>query len=261
VPDSSARRAISVLRSSHDRLQSLVVPLEPDELERGSFASEWTIADVLSHLGSQAELLDPFLVAAREGKPEPDRAGFPEVWDRWNALSPTEQREQSAAAVERHVAHLESLSDDDLSDLEISLFDGAFVVDVAGYVQQLRLTEHAIHTWDVEVALDPSAVVPPAAVDLLVPKVPLIVGRAGRGSDRPFQARVDVTDRDECWDLTVGEAAAIAPCVDGQQAESTIGTSGEALLRLVFGRNRPEDDVRITGPLERDDLLAAFPGP
>ena len=47
---------IGALRHSHDRLQALVGPLDPGQLEQGSYASEWSIAQVLSHLGSQAEI-------------------------------------------------------------------------------------------------------------------------------------------------------------------------------------------------------------
>ena len=47
---------ISALRHSHDRLRASVEPLGPDQLTQRSYPSEWTIAQVLSHLGSQAEI-------------------------------------------------------------------------------------------------------------------------------------------------------------------------------------------------------------
>ena len=59
-----ARTVIASVRNSHERLVSLVKPLTPQELRRRSYASEWSIAQVLSHLGSQAEIFETFLAAA-----------------------------------------------------------------------------------------------------------------------------------------------------------------------------------------------------
>ena len=52
---------ISALRHSHDALQGVVEPLNVDQLEQRSYASEWSIAQVLSHLGSQSEIFGLFL--------------------------------------------------------------------------------------------------------------------------------------------------------------------------------------------------------
>ena len=47
---------IRALRASHDRLTAIVNPLDADQLRAQSYDSEWSIADVLSHLGSGAEI-------------------------------------------------------------------------------------------------------------------------------------------------------------------------------------------------------------
>ena len=59
---------IGTLRRSHDRLQALVEPLGQDQLEQRSYASEWSIAQVLSHLGSGAEIFSLFLDAGLDRK-------------------------------------------------------------------------------------------------------------------------------------------------------------------------------------------------
>ena len=66
---------IGALRRSHDRLQALVEPLGLSQLEQRSYASEWSIAQVLSHLGSQAEIFGGFLEAGLTGQDPPGRAG------------------------------------------------------------------------------------------------------------------------------------------------------------------------------------------
>jgi hypothetical protein len=47
---------IAELRSNHDRLATFVDELDEAQLKSPSGAAEWTIADVLSHLGSGAEI-------------------------------------------------------------------------------------------------------------------------------------------------------------------------------------------------------------
>ena len=59
---------ISALRHSHDRLRAGVEPLGPDQLTQRSYPSEWTIAQVLSHLGSQAEIFGLVLEAGLAGR-------------------------------------------------------------------------------------------------------------------------------------------------------------------------------------------------
>ena len=77
---------ISALRHSHDRLQAGVEPLGPAQLERRSYASERSIAQVLSHLGSQAEIFGLFLDAGLTGQDPPGREEFVPIWDSWNGV-------------------------------------------------------------------------------------------------------------------------------------------------------------------------------
>ena len=60
---------IQAVRSSHDRFAGLVTPLSATEVEQPSYASEWSIADTASHLGSQAEIFGVFLDAGLAGEP------------------------------------------------------------------------------------------------------------------------------------------------------------------------------------------------
>ena len=64
--EASADPWISALRHSHDRLRASVEPLSPDQLTQRSYPSEWTIAQVLSHLGSQAEIFGLMLERSEE---------------------------------------------------------------------------------------------------------------------------------------------------------------------------------------------------
>jgi hypothetical protein len=82
---------ISALRHSHDRLRALVEPLDPGQLRQRSYASEWSIAQVLSHIGSQSEIFGLWLDAGLSGQDPPGRDVFGPIWDKWNAKEPQDQ--------------------------------------------------------------------------------------------------------------------------------------------------------------------------
>ena len=72
------------LRRSSDRLRALVTPLDDDALESQAYPTEWSIAQVLSHIGSGAVIVQRRLDDGLAGRPFPD-ALAPGVWDTWNA--------------------------------------------------------------------------------------------------------------------------------------------------------------------------------
>jgi hypothetical protein len=78
---------LGALRSSVDRLAALVRPLDDVAIAGRAYPSQWTIADVLSHLGSGAVIAQRRLDDALTGSPTPDDFN-PSVWDEWNAKSP-----------------------------------------------------------------------------------------------------------------------------------------------------------------------------
>src|ERR1700677_4105515 len=107
-PVTDAEPWISALRASHDRLSALVAGLDADGLRAQSYDTDWTIADVLSHLGSGAEIFLLSLEAGVGGGEPPTMAEFQPIWDTWNARSPQEQAELSVAVNEALVSRLES---------------------------------------------------------------------------------------------------------------------------------------------------------
>ena len=173
---------ISALRHSHDSLHANVEPLREDRLRQGSYCSEWSIAQVLSHLGSGAEIFSLFLEAGLNGTQPPGQDAFPPIWQAWNDRSPQAQASDALAVDETLVKRLESLTPDEQAQVRLQLF--GMDLDVTGLVR-LRLGEHAVHSWDVAVALDPAATVAADAVALLIDTLaPLIGGVAARRPSR-----------------------------------------------------------------------------
>jgi uncharacterized protein (TIGR03083 family) len=259
--DQGPRAWIAALRNSHERLASLVAPLTPEQLREPAYPTEWSIAQVLSHLGSGAEIALLTLPAALgQGEPiGPD--AFPPIWDTWNAKSPEDQAADGLAADEKHVQALEQLSDDDLARISLSLF--GMTLDSVGLIG-LRLGEHALHTWDVAVSVDPAARVSPDAVDLLIDRVPeFLAPRLGRPPDVPFRTRIRTTGPDRDYLLTASDTVSMTDWPgDGGGADSEVSMPSEALLRLAYGRLDPaHTPAEVTADAaDLDRLRKLFPG-
>lgn len=251
----------SALRTSHDRLAGLLTGLGAEGVTRTSYADEWTVADTASHLGSQAEIFGAFLEAGLAGTEAPGGEAFPPIWDRWNAMSPEEQASGSTAANEALVTRVEGLSAEELASFSASLFGNR--VDFGGFAA-MRLGEHALHTWDVAVVVEPTATVSADVVALLVDTVPRTAGRVMKAVDGGGVVTVVTTDpaRRFVVDLDAGTVVAGDADPGATDAEPTVTMPAEAFLRLVYGRldadHTPAGVVDEAGRL--DTLRAAFPG-
>jgi uncharacterized protein (TIGR03083 family) len=253
-------RYIRALRASHNRLSALVEALSPQGVEQQSYDTDWTIANVLSHLGSGAEIGIGWVDAAVARTEAPGRETMAPIWERWNAMSPQEQARDALTWDERHVARFEGLTEDELAQMHINLF-GIMDLDAAGLVR-VRLSEHAIHTWDVAVALDPSALVSPDAVALLIDTLEALPGRSYRteGGD-PQRVHVVTTDPAREFLLTLGADPSLRPWEDGA-TDATLRLPAEAFVRLVYGRldagHTPALDAESAQTL--DSIRAGFKG-
>ncbi|MPY53751.1 maleylpyruvate isomerase N-terminal domain-containing protein [Streptomyces acidicola] len=105
-----ADRIIAALRSGHDHLASLAGGWGAGDLTRASGAAEWDVSQVLSHLGSGAEIGLATLEGALEGTGPKDADFNKSVWARWDAMSPGERAEAFVPANEALVARYESVS-------------------------------------------------------------------------------------------------------------------------------------------------------
>src|SRR5215468_2131736 len=115
-----ADKVIAALRSGHDDLSAYAEQLDEKDLRGPSGASEWEVSQVLSHLGSGAEIgLATLERALSGGGAAPD--GFNQsVWDRWNAMPPLEHRDGFFEANRRLVERYESLDAPTREELRIN---------------------------------------------------------------------------------------------------------------------------------------------
>jgi uncharacterized protein (TIGR03083 family) len=264
--ESNPRVWIATLRQSHDRLLSLVGPLSPEQISGPSYCRDWSIAQVLSHLGSGAEIAMMMLPSAL-GQAEPiDRSAFQPIWDRWNAMSPDDQAAAGLVADAQHVQMLDQLSDEDLARISFPFF--GMTLDAVGLVR-MRLGEHALHTWDVAVTLDPAGRVAPDAVNLLIDNVPgFLAPRLGKPADPPFRARISTTDPARDYLLSASDAVSMGDWPGAGQAGADgaaiaeLTMPAEALLRLSYGRLDSDHTPAsvVADPADLDRLRAIFPG-
>lgn len=250
---------LRALRGSHDRLTGIVGSLDSDDLRKRSYAKEWSIADVLSHLGSGAEIFELFVNSGFGGEP-PAQETNQRIWDKWNARSPEDQAAQSVAANEALVSRFESLTPEQLDSLRVTMF-GGMVMDAAGLLR-MRLSEHAVHSWDVEVAVDPTARVSQDAVELLVGGLSPMMQWMGKKAADPAVIAVTTTSPDGTYTLDTG-GVTLTPGAQETPASASLELTSEALLRMVYGR--VDESAVASGELRAEnvtlpELQAVFPG-
>lgn len=262
---SDARTYIATLRESHDKLESLAGPLTPDQVRGQSYCTDWNIAQVLSHLGSGAQISLMMLPAALGEGEAVGRDAFPPVWAEWNAKSPDAQVADGLAADEKQVQALEALTDEQLAAVDMDFF-GMMRLDAAGMVR-MRLSEHVMHTWDVAVMADPAATVQGDAIELVIDNVSQFLSRRAKPLAEPLRVRITTTDPARDYLLTSGEAVTMTDWPgdtesgDGSDVPQ-VRMPAEALLRLAYGRldaDHTPSSVSADADV-LDKLRAIFPG-
>jgi uncharacterized protein (TIGR03083 family) len=243
--------AVSVVR-----LRELVRGLDADQLESPSYDAGWTIADVLSHLGSSAVLMVRRLEAGLAGDPLPDDVAQP-VWDEWNAKSPQAQADDALAEDERLGKAFDAVGATDRQRIEFPFGPLSVSFETAA---ALRLNEHALHTWDIEVMTDREAHLPPDAAAVIIDNLGLVGRFAAKptGDEREVRVRTSDPVRHFTVRLTpeaahlLGGDAGVAPDLE---------LPAESFCRLVYGRLDPEHSPAVPANGEVLDLLRrVFPG-
>ncbi len=259
-----ANETIRALRSGHDDLAAVVRGLSADDLARTSGASEWDISQVLSHLGSGAEISLAALEGALDGSGNPGGDFNQGVWARWDAMSREERAAGFLTSNDALVRRYEGLDEKTRESLRVDLGFLPAPVDLAA-AGGLRLSEFAHHTWDVKVVFDPAATLAPEATVLLFEQVGMLIGFLGKGDalgGRAVTVAVRTTAPERSFGVAIGDSVNLtdAPA----DAEVVLTAPAEWWLRLVTGRHAPEHtpgDVKLSGDdLTLDDLRRVFPG-
>lgn len=248
---------IVALGRSHERLRSVVEPLDGDGLRGPSYASEWSIAQVLSHLGSGAELFTLFLDAGLRRAGPPGREVMEPIWAEWNAKSAEAQASEALVSDAALIERIRSLDAKQREEFRLAMF--GMDLDLVGLVR-MRLGEHAVHTWDIAVAIDPTATIAPDAVALLVDALGPLVARSGKPTGAAQRIGVQTSEPSRRLTLEVGDPVSLTPAEHGD-VPADVRLPAEALIRLVYGRLDPaHTPPEATTHVDLAFLRSIFPG-
>jgi uncharacterized protein (TIGR03083 family) len=246
--------ALPALRASVDRLAALVTPLE--DADQSAYPTEWTVADVVSHVGSGAVIWSRMLDDQLGGTTTPDDFNQ-QVWDEWNAKSPTAKLHDGVAADTAVMARLESTSPEDRERIHVSM--GPMELDWDSIVG-MRLNEHLVHEWDVAVALDPDATLADDGVAFVVDELEMITRFAAKPAGPSGSITVTTSAPARSFRIDIGEGVALT-AIDPPDAP-TITLPAESFVRLVYGRLvAAHTPAAVTGDADAlDQLRQVFTG-
>jgi uncharacterized protein (TIGR03083 family) len=248
---------LEALRASVARLRQIVEPLDDAQLEVQAYPTDWQIAGVLSHIGSGAVIMKRRVTDGIAGEPLPDDFA-PTVWDEWNAKSPRQQADDALAA-DQALADVFGA----VGEQERSSFSTSFGPLTVGFddLMGLRLNEHTLHTWDIEVALDPEATLHPEQTALVIDNLALLARFTAKptGSLRTIAIRTTDPARDYIVELTA-DAVTFSP--EPSEGQRRLVLPAESLIRLVYGRLDRDHTPGFEGDAESlEQLRRVFPGP
>jgi uncharacterized protein (TIGR03083 family) len=250
---------LDALRESVRRLRGIVEPLDDDGIVQSAYPTDWTIAQVMSHVGSGAVILQRRLDDELAGATTAEEFA-PRTWDGWNAKVPRAQADDGLAADAALLAALEALSADQRNEFTFAM--GPMSFDFDGFVG-LRLNEHAFHTWDIDVVLDQNATVPAGIAAFVVDNLELISRYTAQptvGDSTTITVRTTDPDRRFVLELTA-EGATLTPSATTTGA-SDVELPAEAFARLVYGRLDPaHTPPLVADPAVIDRIRATYPGP
>jgi uncharacterized protein (TIGR03083 family) len=258
----SADRFLAAVRGCHDHLAARVRGLGEADLTRQSYCTDWSVAQVLSHLGSGAEIALAQLQAARAATTPLGADDFRAVWARWDARRPREQAAAFAEAVPRLHDTVAAL--DQAERRELRPYFHAGPVDLVVFLA-FRLVEQALHAWDVHVAFEPASAVDADAVRLLVDLLPLGASLADAevlGALAPARLAVQTSNPTRRFILDLGAQVRLCPA-EGGEVSGSLRLAAEALVRLVTGRLDPAHTpagTRAEGRPSLDELRRLYPG-
>lgn len=254
-PDNSVSERLGALEASAHRLSSLVNGLKLEQLDEQAYPSKWSVADVLSHIGSGAVIMRHGIDAAVSRRAVED--GFNQsVWDEWNAKGAAARAADALVADRALLDRVASLTDSERESFHYSL--GPFQLDLSGLLG-LRLNEHVLHSWDVDVTFHPTATLPPDAVAIVIDSLEMIAGFAGKSDGHERALTIHTTEPSRAFAVKVGPER-LALTVAEPSAPVDIELPSEAFVRLVYGRLDPDHSPPDVESPELEQLRGLFPG-
>lgn len=256
---------INALRRGHDSLAAVVQGFDEADLSRPSGVPGWDVSQVLGRLGGGAEIATALIQAALDSDVTlGNDFGFA-VWDRWNAMSRQARARSFLRANEFLVALYELLDADARERLCMNLDFLSEPFDVVASTARLRLSEFAVHSWDVRVAFDRYATLAAEATAVLMHGKPDLLPWVSEAEQlNGLQAVIKVITTDPSSTFALRLQVPISVDFDvPEQPDGILTLPAEAWVRLVAGRLTPRNSpagVVSAGAADLNVLRTVFPG-
>lgn len=246
---------LDALELSVNHLHVLIEAMSESQYVASAYPTEWTVADVMSHLGSGAVIFKRGIDDSLEGRETPPQFNQ-SVWDVWNAKTPHAQVTDALEADRAFVTRLIEMTPEERGRYALNLGPMTFDFDA---VVRIRLGEHVMHTWDVEESVDQHATLQPEAVAFMIDNLQLLVRYSAKPTENEHTLHVRTTDPPREFALSQSGDGVTLNAVDGVEVFD-LEIPAEAFLRLAYGRL----DERHTPPgidtTHLDELRRVFPG-
>lgn len=227
-----------------DRLLTYLENLPEEDWKTPSACEGWTVRQVVNHLGTGVAFFKPMIASVIEGKEIPPFS--PEARqataDKFEAYSNQEIIKELGTENQAMAGYFAKATAEQLNTL-IPLFGGQMPLV---FLSGLRLTEAAIHSWDIYSAENPDATLDAASAKLLLPNIFRMMPRFMRQTEiAELNAKYRFNLSDSHFSPVVVEfvAGEATPRITtGAEAEGAaagalvVNMTEEQFLRLVWGR-------------------------
>jgi uncharacterized protein (TIGR03083 family) len=247
--------ALDALEVSVAYLRSIIEGMSEDQYVASAHPTEWTVADVMSHLGSGAIISKRSIDDGVEGRETPPK--FNEsVWDVWNAKTPHAQVTDALDADKALLNRMLELTPEERGRYFLNIGPMRFDFDAA---VRLRLGEHVFHTWDIEESFNTAATLQSEALPFLFANLELLMRFAAKPSGKEHTLHIRTSDPRKDF--------AITQTIDGVSLEEVEGVEtfdleipAEAFLRLAYGRLDEKHTPAGIDATHLAELRRVFPG-
>jgi len=250
----------AILKREAESFKSFLSGLPTEALDRPSACDRWTVADVLSHVGSQAFALTITRGLAGEVSPPPGRP----------AVSEHNEDAFAESIAQRARANREQQGDGLLDWFRTNLDESVKTFDRVGPDQwnilcywppgpepistllDMRIAELCMHAWDVRSKLEADYHLSEDSLGALMDTMPRAVRRAFRPEpelETPVRYRFSITSpTGNDFDIVVTEGGTRWEPATGSAADVTFRCDGETCVLVMYGRLTP-DQAMIDGRL------------
>ena len=230
-------RVRRALRREVEVLDLYVQALTPFQWQGETACAGWNVQKVVSHVGSGADLHLKTLKTALEGAPAVTQPERQAVWDFFDSLPPDQLLPAFQDRARAYVDYLDGLSAEEGQTRLVQSFLGE--TPVVNFAQS-RLSETALHSWDVRVALDATARL---LADTVRAQFPYVLDGLTRRSKAEVRGELAGTRIALEVFGPVAQRFTLAIDADGVRASEGVGEAdatlrlpAEAFVRLHSGR-------------------------